>query len=166
MLHFLLLMMFWFAPPAAAPRAVDVPVSKPARRVQVITLERTICFGACPVYKLTIFSDGLVHYQGTKFVKKIGSASGRISRTKLNQLLQRFEEINYRTLPEDFTPGTPQCPQMATDMPSAITSLTRDGKTKTVRHYHGCRGLSTLERLTELEDKIDQAVNTKKWTGK
>jgi hypothetical protein len=166
MLHFLLLMMFWFAPPAVVPRAVDAPVYKPARRVQVITLERTNCFGACGVYKLTIFSDGLVRYEGIKFVKKIGNASGRISRAQLNELLQRFEEISYRNLPGDFTPGTPQCPQVLTDLPSAITSLTRDGKTKTVRHYHGCHGLSTLERLTELEDKIDQAVNSKKWTGK
>ena len=50
---------------------------------------------------------------------------------------------------------------MATDMPSAFTSLTVDGKTKTVRHYHG--DFSAPKELTELEDKIDEIVNSNQW---
>lgn len=43
-------------------------------------------------------------------------------------------------------------------MPSAITLLTINGKTKTVRHYH-C-DFSAPEQLTELEDIIDEIVNS------
>jgi hypothetical protein len=50
---------------------------------------------------------------------------------------------------------------MATDMPSAFTSLTVDGKTKTVRHYHG--DFNAPKELTELEDKIDEIVNSNQW---
>ena len=38
----------------------------------VITLERTACFGVCPVYKLTIYGDGRVLYDGIRFVRTEG----------------------------------------------------------------------------------------------
>ena len=131
-----------------------------APRTNVITLERTACFGACPIYNLTIFSDGTVQYVGTRFVKKLGSATGRISRRKLRGLIREFDRIDYFNLDDDYTPGSRACPHAPTDMPSAITSFTRKGNTKTIRHYHGCHE----ESLTALENKIDQVVNTKRWT--
>jgi hypothetical protein len=136
------------------------------RPTKVITLERTVCFGTCPEYKLTIFSDGRVEFQGTRFVKKVGKATGRISRARLHDLVMEFTNIYYFNLPDSFEPGQKTCPQEATDMPSAITSLTWQGRSKTIRHYHGCRGANTLELLTNLENKIDEAVNVKQWTGK
>lgn len=139
--------------------------SSGGRATKVITLERTQCFGTCPMYKLTIFSDGRVSYEGIKFVKTVGKAGGRISRAKLRDLVTEFTNISYFKLPDSFEPGQKTCPQEWTDMPSAITSLAWNGKSKTIKHYYGCRGLSTLDRLTELEKKIDDAVNVKQWTG-
>jgi hypothetical protein len=137
---------------------------RPRPRTKVITLERSQCFGACPVYKLTIFSDGKVGYEGIRYVKKVGVASSSISRAKLNELVKAFLKIDYFTLPESFTAGSKQCPQYATDMPSATTSLTWQGQTKTVQHYHGCMGSDVLKELTELEAKIDTAVKVTRWT--
>jgi hypothetical protein len=136
------------------------------RPTKVITLERTVCFGACPNYKLTIFSDGRVSYEGIRFVKKMGKATGHVSRAKLDRLIEQFTNIYYFNLPDSFKPGDKTCPQVATDMPSATTSLTWRGRSKTITHYHGCSGASALELLTNLENKIDEAVNVKKWTGK
>jgi hypothetical protein len=143
---------------------IAASVSRRPRRTKVITLERTRCFGACPVYKLTIFSDGRVSYEGIKYVRKIGKATGHISRAKLNDLVGEFTNIYYFNLPASYTPGTKQCPQVVTDLPSAITSLTWRGRSHSINHYHGCRGPSTLESLTELENKLDEVVNVTKWT--
>jgi hypothetical protein len=135
------------------------------RRVHaVITLERTVCFGSCPVYKLTIYSDGRVLYQGIRFVKRKGKAVGRISRKAFNDLVQEFTNNEFFGLYDAYVPGSPGCPQVATDLPSAIISLELNGKKKSIRHYHGCSGLSALKLLTELEDHIDAAANSKKWT--
>lgn len=134
------------------------------RRVHpVITLERTVCFGSCPIYNLTIYSDGRVLYQGFRFVKRKGKAVGRISRKALDALVQEFTNNEYFGLYDAYVPGSPGCPQVATDLPSAITSLDLNGSKKSVRHYHGCAGLSALKVLTELEAHIDAAVNSKKW---
>ena len=136
---------------------------QPRRSMPVITLERTVCFGSCPIYKLAIFSDGTVRYEGIKYVKRVGKARGRISRRQLDQLIENFTKLDYFNLDDSYTPGNKGCPQVATDMPSAITSLTWHGKCKTINHYHGCRGPDALERLTQLEDKIDEAVKINKW---
>lgn len=142
---------------------IAASASRP-RRTKVVTLERTRCFGACPVYKLTIFSDGRVDYEGIKYVRKIGKATGHISRARLNDLVGEFTNVDYFNLPASYTPGTKQCPQVVTDMPSAITSLTWRRRSHSVNHYHGCGGPSALESLTELEKKIDEVVNVTKWT--
>lgn len=132
-------------------------------RAKVITLRRTACFGTCPAYKLTIFADGRVLYEGISHVKKKGKAKGRISSTKLEELIEEFQNIYYFNLKDAYIPGTNACGQSVTDMPSAVTSLTWNGNSKIINHYHGCRGSQTLDLLTQLEDRIDEAVNVSQW---
>ena len=172
MLHWLLTIVSLFAFVAGAGGArlqslqVDQPPSYLDHNVKptvVITLQRTVCYGTCPEYKLTIFADGRVLYEGTSYVKKEGKAWGRITRRQLEKLILEFNKINYFSLADSYTPGTKVCPQSMTDMPAATTSLTRNGKSKTIVHYHGCRGLSVMDQLTQLENKIDAAVNVNKW---
>jgi len=127
----------------------------------VITLERTTCFGTCPAYKLTIFADGMVLFEGKEFVKHKGKAQGQITKAQLDQLMREFNRINYMKLDDEY--GGDRCPDRWTDYPSAITSINQNGQVKTVLHYQGCRGLTVLDQLTALENKIDEIVNTKRW---
>ena len=48
----------------------------------VITLERTACFGVCPVYKLTVYGDGRVVYEGKRFVRVEGTITRNISESR------------------------------------------------------------------------------------
>jgi hypothetical protein len=143
--------------------AAPLRMSHDVKLTAVITLQRTVCYGTCPEYKLTIFSDGRVLYEGISSVKTKGKAWGRITPAELEELILEFQNINYFDLDDSYTPGTKVCPQSMTDMPAATTSLTRNGKSKTVIHYHGCRGLPVLDLLTQLENKIDEAVSVNKW---
>ena len=121
----------------------------------VITLERTVCFGVCPEYKITVYGSGTVVYEGKRGVRIEGKRTIAISEEKVRQLLSEFKRIDYFSLHDSYEE------LMATDMPSAFTSLTVDGKTKTVRHYHG--DFSAPKELTELENKIDEIVNSNQW---
>ena len=127
-----------------------------------ITLERGACFGTCPIYKLAIKSDGTVTFEGQRFTKTIGAATGRISPSDFRALVSEFEKIDYFSLADSYSPGTKQCPQAMTDMPSAITSISVKGKSKAVRHYHGCSA-EALAKLTALENKIDEVAGAQKW---
>lgn len=131
--------------------------------VPVITLERTVCYGTCPAYKLEIFEDGKVLYEGKEFVKQKGKAEGRITKAELQKLVNEFERIKYASLDDKYVDDPKNCPEQWTDNPTATTSLNWEGKKKTIEHYHGCRGSQILDQLTALENKIDQVVNTKRW---
>jgi hypothetical protein len=129
----------------------------------VITLERTPCFGSCPVYKVTITSEGSVTFVGDRFTKTMGTAKGKITPDAFRQLAAEFEKINYFSLPDRFEGGTPECPQVVTDMPGASTAIRFRGRSKGVYHYDGCGNSGVLKSLSALEDKIDQVAGTEKW---
>ncbi len=122
-----------------------------------ITLERTACHGTCPVYKLTIARNGTLIYEGHDFVEVKGERTASLSPAQMQDLVNAFERANFLSL-RDYTD------QKVTDSPSAITSITKNGKTKTVNHYYGDD--SAPQELSELESKIDEIVNSKQWTGK
>lgn len=123
----------------------------------IITLERTACFATCPIYKLTISGDGKVVYEGKKFVNIIRMRTTQISEDKIKELIDKFNRINYFSLKDSYMNGI-----CATDYPSAITSITINGKTKKITNYHGC---PSPKKLQQLEDKIDKIANSNKWVG-
>jgi hypothetical protein len=134
----------------------DSPLaSSPNLNDAVITLERTLCYGSCPAYKLTVRGNGTVTWEGKKFVKTMGKVEGSISPEQFKQLVSEFDQAKYLLLNDGYTQIS------VTDAPYATTSITVDGKTKSVRHYLG--DASAPQRLTSLESKIDEIVNSDQW---
>ena len=129
----------------------------------LITLERTECYGFCPSYKITITADGSVTFDGHRFVKQTGIAKSSITQPQVRELVSRFEKINYFSFRDRYESYRDGCKQWSTDSPTAITSIRISGKTKSVRHYHGCHGVDELEYLKELEQAIDTTVNSAQW---
>jgi len=128
-----------------------------------ITLERTRCYGFCPSYVLKISANGKVTYEGRASVKLVGQAESSISQEKLRELILAFEKINYFELRASYETPNDGCKDWVTDGPTAITSLTINGRSKSVRHYSGCRGIAALAELEKLEQAIDSAANTEQW---
>jgi acetamidase/formamidase len=129
----------------------------------VITLERSVCFGTCPSYKVSVASDGTVTFGGRDFVKTKGTATAQVKPEDFQKLVKEFEKTKYFSLDDKYEPGTPGCGPAVTDMPYARTSIQMNGKTKIVSHYHGCRESEVLRALSALEGKIDEIAGTEKW---
>ncbi|HEX2691137.1 MAG TPA: DUF6438 domain-containing protein [Kofleriaceae bacterium] len=128
------------------------------RHEPLATLERTPCFGFCPVYKVTIFRDGIVDYEGIRFVKTQGHATGHLDAGQLVQLRALFQQNGYLQLASSY-----QRPDV-TDLPSVYTSYSpAPDQTKSIRHYLGDR--SAPEALTRVEEGIDRIVNIEQWIG-
>src|SRR5258708_3948269 len=70
--------------------------------ISEITLERTACFGTCPVYKVTLYSDGKVAYEGKEFVKEVGERSGKISAADFQRLGQQAQQIGFFDLKDKY----------------------------------------------------------------
>ena len=45
-----------------------------------ISLEKTACFGTCPILKIEIYNNGAIVYNGIKHVKKIGTFNLKIQK--------------------------------------------------------------------------------------
>ncbi len=140
------------APPTPTPDA-GVP-EKPALESPVLaSLERTACFGFCPVYTVTVHADGSVDYHGERFVVTQGDASGQLTAEQMTALRRAFADAGWDGFETDYTHRD------VTDNPSAIIRF----EDKTVSHYHGDH--SAPEALTKLEDRFDQIVDVEQWIG-
>jgi hypothetical protein len=138
--------------PAAAPPA-------PA-----VTLERTPCFGTCPVYTVAISRDGKVEFDGKNHVADSGQATATIPPEQVDSLLAELEAVGYFGFADAYVMDSPACGMYATDSPTVITSATRDGETKTVRHDRGCS--AAPPELSQLEQRIDEVAGTERWVGR
>jgi len=141
----------------------------------LISLERRPdFFSSCPFYKLTISADGTVRivpedYSDERRQKVVSGPviTSRINQEQLKQLVSEFEKVDFFSLKNTFEDpsknGPGDCPQHLFDSSSTIMSLVIKGRTKEVQHYLGCSGTQALSGLSALENKIDEAVQIKKW---
>ncbi len=143
----------------------------------IVTLERTMCFGWCPAYTLTITADGTVKFTPNGGFAHRGDGPtprlpmiGKITIGQLSMLLSEIKNTNFFSLQGHYgragrSERSSKCPEYWTDSPSAIIRIVANGKRKTVSHYLGCRGTKILSDLEELEQGIDKIANTDQWTS-
>jgi hypothetical protein len=150
------------------PKQVPPPAERPDRSSvatgEAISLERTACFGRCPVYRITVTSAGAVTYEGRANVRHIGSATAKISADSVTGLLREMEAAGYFTLSDRYAVSEPTCRRYTTDSPTAISSATFRGRTKRIEHDYGCGGVPGA--LTVLEQRIDEVLGSDQWTGR
>ncbi len=97
----------------------------------VITLERTACFGSCPVYTITILEDGTVQYEGDRNVTATGYQVSEISPETVAAMVAAFEDAGYFGWDDAYDTQT------VSDLPTVITSVTSDGTTQRIVRYTG-----------------------------
>ena len=139
--------------------------------VDSIVLERTVCFGFCPAYRLSIGRTGAVLFERQAQRGTPGdTARDTIDPAALSGLLARARDIGFFTLPDDITPANQgACPMAATDHPSAIVTIAIGDTVKRVNHYHGCHAQrgddlgDAYPELTQLENAIDSAAQVERW---
>jgi hypothetical protein len=146
---------------ACVPRkpTAEAPSNSPA-----ISLERTPCFGGCPVYRVSVTADGVVSYEGVAGVRHQGPASKRIPPGQVSALMSELERAGYFSFAPRFTPADPACGRYATDSPSAITSVTAGTRSHRIEHDYGCG--SAPGALVVLERRIDEVLGSAEWTGR
>ena len=153
---------------ACAPRTAEMPPDeRPAQTDRVrsaVVLERAPCFGSCPVYTVAVSPDGEVSYEGRAHVKRRGTATARIPKERVDSLLNELDRAGYFGFANRYVQSEPACGRYATDSPSAKTSVTYRGRTKTIMHDYGCG--SVPGALVVLERRIDEVLGSDRWTGR
>jgi hypothetical protein len=114
-----------------------------------ITLERTSCFGTCPVYKVTMQDDGSVSYEGVQFVRVPGKRDWKIEPADVRALARDMEKAGFFEMQDVYT-------MPATDLPTTYTSLTIGARSKRIKNY-----LGAPPALREIEQRIDHVSGAK-----
>ena len=128
----------------------------------VISLQRGNCEGGCPVYRVLIFANGDVIWQGRGRVARPGVALSAVERDQIRALLQDFDSIDYFHLENIYGFRGTGCRSTTPGASMVITSLSMGGVSRILSHYQGCAG-EIPDRLTALENSIDKVVNAARW---
>jgi uncharacterized protein DUF6438 len=136
------------------PQPPDVPADT------MISLQRTACFGPCPVYTVKIDARGRVTYEGEKFVRVVGRQIARIDRSAVGKLLAHAERIHFFDMRNAYRAieNPDGSMTMVTDLPTKIVTVTANHRTKRVEDYVGAP-----DALAEFEVAIDEAAGTQRW---
>ena len=117
----------------------------------LITIERTICYGLCPSYRVSIKEDGTVTYTGDQHVKTTGEHTWKIDPAAVRTLAREMHDAGFFDMKDEYR-------AMVTDNPTTYTSLTMDGRTKKIQDY-----VAGPPRLKQLENRIDDVSGVKKY---
>lgn len=123
--------------------------------VTEIVLERTACYGACPMYTVTLRADGSAAYIGRGNVRLLGEHQGRVDPVLFSRLGALAEEL-----------GITQHPDTAyscdvSDNPTAYISIVKAGERHVVQHY--APDMSGPVTLWWFEQLVDDAANGIDW---
>jgi hypothetical protein len=153
------------APQDPIPSDTVISVQRPIPPDTVISLqrERGNCdLNDCPIYRVLIFADGDVIWHGRLRVAKPGVFLSHIQPDQIRALIQDFESIDFFHLENIYGFRGSGCQSSAPDMSTVFISLSMGGLSKTLWHHDGCIG-EVSEKLTALENSIDQAVDAARW---
>jgi len=119
----------------------------------LIVMQRTACYGQCPQYKVSVYRNGTISYEGKLFVDKIGCFSATIPLNKVKKIKSVLEELDFFILDSLY-----KAPM--TDIPSVITEVVINNKKhKVIDEY---KGPKELKNLYYLIDSITDSVSD--WT--
>lgn len=116
------------------------------------SMERTPCYGKCPVYKVNIYRSGHASFEAIRNVAdKNGIYKTTFTKEEMKMISDKAEEIKYFEMEIEYD-------SPVTDLPSVITSLNFNDKKKTIRDRH--KGPPELRQFEKLAEEI---INGKGW---
>ena len=111
----------------------------------IMSVQHTPCFGKCANFKVTVYNNGFVEYDGGEFANRIGKFHKKISKQEVKELRQKFRDADFFNFKDEYTAPV-------TDMPTTYVIFTDKGKTKKVTDYFDAPG--SLRKLEVLLNNI------------
>jgi hypothetical protein len=141
-------------PPERLPKMhVAAPAVRPDSKV-IITLQRTVCYGRCPSYTVTVSTDGIV-FEGDAYVVATGKHTAGLDPAEVRNLAKKFVAADFYSMDSIYRAEV-------TDNPTYVLSISIDGRKKQVEDYVGS-WVGMPEVITDLENEVDALARTQKW---
>jgi hypothetical protein len=141
-------------PPEQFPSShVRAPAIRPDSKVD-ITLSRSMCYGRCPVYRVTVSTKGIV-FDGEAFVAAKGRHTDTIDPSAVRALAKKFVAADFYSMRDEYRASV-------TDNSTYTLSIAIDGHKKQVVDYVG-QWIGMPAVIVELEDDVDALAHTERW---
>lgn len=129
------------------PQIQDKTDLEPTAPIVVVALQRTACYGKCPVFELSIYNDGRVLYEGRNHVARYGKHEGRLPVESVDAIIYKAQSIGFFNMADSYPlHDTP----IVEEVPTAITLVRRGAHTKRVTdHHHAPLALIDFEQYVE-----------------
>ena len=128
----------------------------PAYGVESIAYETGPCFGACPVYRVSVNRDGSGLFEGRRFTTVSGERRFQITPDQYRAFVGHLEPLRPSSGEMRYTGDV--CGAMATDMPSAdVVWRSALGADQHLYFYYGCdmeRNRAIADRLRSAPDRL------------
>jgi hypothetical protein len=131
------------------------PITLTNHGITQIGIERSACYGTCPVYTFVLNSDGTFRYKGEAFVERTGTFTGTIPVYEFNRLAQYLKDSGYMHLRDGY--GVP-----GDDGETVFTMVVMNGTRKVVMDH----SRSGPSKLWAMEELIDRVLASAKWNAR
>lgn len=123
-----------------------------------ITYETGPCFGACPIYSVTIRPDGSGVFTGKRFTAVTGEREFKLTPGQYKAFADRIAPYRPASGEVRYVQGEKNCEQVATDLPSVDITWTRAiGDSQKLYYYFGCdmeKNQAMSEALGDAPDEL------------
>lgn len=127
-----------------------------------LSMERTPCYGECPVYTVTVTADGVVNFVGIEYVSEQGEQRSQVSPEAVAKLQAGLKRLNFFNL-RSREKGRRGCLKYRTDHTSIILHAVTSSDDKTIKLYTGCPVTKQSTALIDFARMIDELAGTSQW---
>lgn len=134
-----------------------------------IVLERSMCYGTCPAYRLRLSNGGEIRFDSHNPGDEGRRAMDTVAAATFAALISRAKAVGFFDLPSEIAADSVLCHNRATDHPTVVVTIFAKTQTKRVEDYHGCfetvehETLPAITRLRAFEVEIDSALRSSRW---
>lgn len=120
-------------------------------KISYLKMDRTACFGRCPVYTVELMSDGGVYYNGMKNTEFVGKREAHLTPQQMQKFFKQIAKYKLSTAQSTYKP-------ISTDLPHMHLNFTLNGQLKAIRNAE-----SGPKFLSDIGKKVDSLLNTLSW---
>ena len=122
--------------------------------IPLVELYKSPCYGTCPNYKMTVYKNGKIKYNGLRFTDMQGLHERKITPPEVADLTRMLERANLWEYNDEYNNG------IADAQMTRIKYYDEDGRSKTIES----RGEMPSEQLSQINDHLMQFTRNGDWT--
>ena len=124
-------------------------------RQSSITMEKTPCFGMCPIYEMTIQGNGQGYLNNKRFTKTIGEFKHTFSPDEVEDLFDQLSEMDWTSYKDEY-------PTDVTDLPGTRLHFVHK---KIDKQVYVPGGAEIPENLESLIRQLEKIAEQSSWAG-